>query len=114
MSETASPTHPHDSESHGLAARIAAFEILDHVLTRHQPLDQSMERAEGLKHLSQRDRAFVRMMVATTLRRLGQIDDMVMKFTERPQAPSPPALHTILRIGIAQIMFMDVADHAAV
>ncbi len=109
----AEPQH-HEREAHGVYTRQAAFEILENVLQRRQPLDQSMELARGMNGLNTLDRAFVRMVVATTLRRLGQIDDLIRQFTDKPEAPSPPALHTILRMGIAQILFMDVPDHAAV
>lgn len=104
----------HERETHGLAVRQVAFDILTNVLQRHQPLDQSMDASDDLHKLSGRDRAFVRMVVATTLRRLGQIDDLIRRFTDKPEPPNPPALHTILRMGMAQILFMDVPDHAAV
>lgn len=114
MSDMNQTSHASERETHGVITRQAAFEILENVLQRRQPLDQSIDQARGLNGLNTRDRAFVRMTVATTLRRLGQIDDIIRRFTDKPEPPSPPALHTILRMGIAQILFMDVPDHAAV
>lgn len=97
-----------------LQARKVAVVLLDQVLTRRLPLDQVLEENKEFAALPVRDRAFVRMMVATTLRRMRQIDDLLRRATERPDAPSPPLLHHILRLGVVQILFMNVPDHAAV
>lgn len=97
-----------------LQARIVALALLDSVLSRRIPLDQALDDSAGLAALSARDRAFVRMLVATTLRRLGQIDDLITRASERATLPQPPALHHVLRMGVAQILFMNVPDHAAV
>jgi 16S rRNA (cytosine967-C5)-methyltransferase len=53
------------------------------------------------------------MLVSTVLRRLGQIDDLIARAEEKPGHKNA-SLMNILRIGIAQILFMDVPDHAAV
>lgn len=101
------------SAAHMLAARQVALGLLNHVLGQKQPLDQALERDEGIRSLPSRDRAFCRMVVATTLRRLGQIDDLIAR-AEKKSAPKPIVLQNILRMGIAQILFMNVPDHAAV
>ncbi len=97
-----------------LQARMVALRLLDQVLTRKIPLDQTLDASAELAALSARDRAFVRMAVATTLRRLGQIDDLISRASERATLPQPPALHHLLRMGVAQLVFMNVPDHAAV
>lgn len=97
-----------------LHARAIALKVLDHVLTRRTPLDQVLEENTELSALPARDRAFVRMIVATTLRRMGQIDDLITKASDGKPAPQPPMLHHLLRMGVAQLMFMNVPDHAAV
>ncbi|MDB5490914.1 MAG: rsmB [Micavibrio sp.] len=97
-----------------LHARGIALKVLDLVLTRRTPLDQVLEENTDLMELPVRDRAFVRMIVATTLRRMGQIDDLIVKASDGKPAPQPPMLHHLLRMGVAQLMFMNVPDHAAV
>ena len=97
----------------GMAARVAALALLEDVLSRKQALDHALENEEAFKALPQRDRAFVRMLVTTVLRRLGQIDDVIERALER-DTPRNNTLQNILRIGVCQILFMDVADHAAV
>ena len=53
-----------------LQARKVALDLLGQVLTRKIPLDQTLDSSASLAALSGRDRAFTRMLVATTLRRL--------------------------------------------
>ena len=60
------------AEVPGLAARRIAADILDNVLRRQRPLDGELDGAEahpGLAALADRDRALVRKLVATVLRR---------------------------------------------
>lgn len=96
-----------------MAARAAALELLNFVLDQRQALDHSLERCESFKALSSRDKGFARMVVSTTLRRLGQIDDLINRAAHQ-SSTRPPTLDHILRMGVTQIFFMDVPDHAAV
>lgn len=97
-----------------LAARLCALDLLDLVLNQKQMLDHAIENNKSFMNLSGRDRAFVRMIVATTLRRLGQIDDLIIRAQERPDSLKSLALKNILRLGACQIFFTEVPDHAAV
>lgn len=103
-----------DQSPEMLQARKVALGLLGQVLTRKIPLDQTLDTSAELAALSGRDRAFTRMLVATTLRRLGQVDDLISRASERATLPQPPALHHLLRMGVAQLVFMNVPDHAAV
>ncbi|MGQ0527670.1 MAG: RsmB/NOP family class I SAM-dependent RNA methyltransferase [Alphaproteobacteria bacterium] len=96
-----------------LSARQAALNIMDAVLGRKQQLDLALEDDAIFKNLPSRDRAFTRMLVSTTLRRLGQIDDLITRAEEKPGSRNT-TLTNILRLGITQILFMDVPNHAAV
>src|SRR5882757_9083308 len=64
------------SEVPGLMARRIAADILDGVLHKRRTLDEQLDGAAahpGLKGLSDRDRALMRRLVATILRRLGTL-----------------------------------------
>lgn len=98
----------------GMAARLAALGLLADVLQRRRALDHALEASGAFKALPVRDRAFTRMLVSTVLRRMGQIDDLIARAAERKDAPRNLALQNILRLGAAQILFMEVPDHAAV
>lgn len=97
-----------------LAARIVALALLDSVLERRTALDQALAASREFTALSPRDRAFVRMLVTTALRRKGQVDDLILCAMDGRGPATPPMLQNVLRIGVTQIAFMDVPDYAAV
>lgn len=92
--------------------RRAALAVLGDVLERHQALDTAMAR--HFPGIEGRDRAFARALCATALRRLGQIDDLLSRFLDRPLGDMETIVRQTLRLGAAQILFLDVPDHAAV
>ncbi len=92
-----------------LASRMAALQLLQAVLLKHRSIDDAFDAAA--RGLEPRDRAFVRLLVATTLRRLGQIDDVLMGFVAKEP---PPDVRDLLRLGAAQLLFLGTAPHAAV
>lgn len=96
-----------------LAARAAALDLLRDVLRKDIPLDDALEAHPDLPGLEPRDRGFARALVATVLRRLGQIDDLIEACLEKPGLPKAAVLD-ILRLGTAQLLFLDTPAHAAV
>src|SRR5690242_20960493 len=105
------------AEVPGLAARRIAADILDNVLRRRRSLDAEIEGAEahpGLSALADRDRALVRKLVATVLRRVGTLRHMLNLYLDSGFPADAPRVETVLMIGAAQILFLDVPDHAAV
>jgi 16S rRNA (cytosine967-C5)-methyltransferase len=105
------------SEVPGLAARRIAADVVDGVLHKHRTLDDQLDGAgahPGLKHLADRDRALMRRLVATTLRRLGTLGHVLSRLLDRGVPTDAPRAQSALLIGAAQILWMDVPDHAAV
>jgi len=105
------------AEVPGFAARRIAADILDGVLHKHRTLDDQLEGAgahHGLKTLSDRDRALMRRLVATILRRLGTLGHVLSRLLDRGIPTDAPRAQSALLIGAAQILWMDVPDHAAV
>ena len=101
----------------GLAARRIAADIVDGVLRRHLALDEQLSGKTahpGLGGLSDRDRALMRRLAATVLRRLGTLRHRLGGFLEKGFPADAPRAETILLIGTAQILWLDVPDHAAV
>jgi 16S rRNA (cytosine967-C5)-methyltransferase len=104
----------------GFPVRRIAADIIDGVLRRHRPLDELLDGADpqstiaGLGSLAERDRALMRALVATVLRRLGTLRHLLGALLERGPPPQAPRVETALLIGAAQILFLDVPDHAAV
>ena len=101
----------------GLAARRIAADILDGVLRRRSPLDEQLSGKTahpGLPGLADRDRALMRRLVATVLRRLGTLRHLLGGFLDKGFPSDAPRAETILLIGAAQILWLEVPDHAAV
>jgi len=101
----------------GLAARRIAADILDGVLHKHRTLDEQLDGGAahpGLKTLSDRDRALMRRLVATILRRLGTLGHVLSRLLDRGIPTDAPRAQSALLIGAAQILWMEVPDHAAV
>jgi 16S rRNA (cytosine967-C5)-methyltransferase len=105
------------AEAPGLAARRIAAEILEAVLRQRRPLDEQLDGEHahpGLPALDDRDRALVRMLAAIVLRRLGTLRQLLSNYLEQGFPPDAPRVETALLIGAAQILWLDVPDHAAV
>ncbi len=101
------------AEVPGLAVRRIAADILDGVLRRGRPLDELLE-GSTLGALEDRDRALVRQLVATVMRRLGTLRHLVTSLLKSGLPADAPRVETALLLGMAQILFLEVADHAAV
>ncbi|MFQ5954983.1 MAG: RsmB/NOP family class I SAM-dependent RNA methyltransferase [Kiloniellales bacterium] len=97
-----------------MSARALALDLLEAVLRRGRPLDEVIEAHPGFPRLAPRDRAFARLLAATVLRRLGQIDALIDGCLERPLKGKAAPARDLLRLGLAQLLFLDTPAHAAV
>ena len=102
------------NEPPGFAVRRLAADILDGVLRRRRPLDELLDSTAELGTLAERDRALVRALAATALRRLGTLRHLIGSFLDRGLPPQAPRVETALLIGAPPILFLNVPDHAAV
>jgi 16S rRNA (cytosine967-C5)-methyltransferase len=96
------------------SARSVAIDLIGTVLRRKRPLDDAIEDNVDMTALAARDRAFARLLVATVLRRLGQIDALIAHCLNTPLPPRAAVVHDMLRLGIAQLLFLRTPAHAAV
>jgi 16S rRNA (cytosine967-C5)-methyltransferase len=98
----------------GIAARRAATRLLSDVLDRGKSLDALLEDAASpVARLEPRDRALARAIVGTALRRHGTIAAILERLIARVPAKAGPLMR-IIEVAAAQVLFMGVADHAAV
>src|SRR5690242_21185566 len=98
----------------GLAVRKIAADIVDGVLRRRVPLDEQLSgRAAhlGLAALADRDRALMRRLTATVLRRLGTLRHVLERFLDKGFPADAPRTETVLLIGAAQILCLALPDH---
>jgi 16S rRNA (cytosine967-C5)-methyltransferase len=100
------------SEVQGLKARQAAQDILTEVLRKRRPLDMALA---SCVELEPRDAGFARAIASETLRRFGQLDAVLRAFVDKMPSPhrSGPA-YDIMLAGACELLFLDVAPHAAV
>jgi 16S rRNA (cytosine967-C5)-methyltransferase len=90
--------------------RLAAFAVKE-VMENRQPLEQVLAGQPDYRALEGRDRAFVRLIAATTFRRMGQIDAALKPFVR--QRPTK-LVYAALQTAAAQILFLGTPAHAAV
>lgn len=108
----AAPSAP--TQTATATARTVAIDLIGAVLRRKRPLDDAIDDDPEMRGLPARDRAFARLLVATVLRRLGQIDALIAHCLNTPLPARAQMVHDMLRLGIAQLLFLRTPPHAAV
>ena len=101
----------------GLGARLAAAAILNDIVARYHPLDECFSGTAILSRLGgldPRDIALTRSIVTVALRRLGTIRTALARLLEKGIPRQAAHLEWTLIAAAAQILFLDVPDHAAV
>lgn len=106
------------AESHpGLAARVAAAAVVADIIASSHALDDKFSGASlhsKLLGLEPRDVALARSIVTVSLRRLGTIRHALAKLLEKGVPRNSGQLEWILVVAAAQILYLDIPDHAAV
>lgn len=101
----------------GLAARQCATRLLGAVIERHTSLDGLTDNANGHPQylaLDDRDRSLTRAILGAALRNRGTIEAAIARMIDRPLPENAIALRHLLHVAAAQILYLDVPDHAAV
>lgn len=101
----------------GLASRQAAAKLLAAVVDAHTPLDGMTDAAHGhpqYRALDERDRSLVRAILTSALRHRRTIESLISRRLDRPLPGNAHALSHVLHVGLAQILFLDIPDSAAV
>jgi 16S rRNA (cytosine967-C5)-methyltransferase len=132
--ETKNQRHPVQVPS-SLARYIAVQALLPPRTGATSPLSvERLENSKGYNDLSARDRSFCRLLFTTCERRLGQIDAVLRHCCHKPESSGifsstvfakkrtggggslaiDQLVQAVLRLGAAQILFLDVPAHAAV
>jgi 16S rRNA (cytosine967-C5)-methyltransferase len=101
----------------GLAARTLAVHLVAGVLIDEQPLEQVLAACSArpqVAAMESRDRALARLVTATVLRRLGELEHVLNAFLERPLPADKGRLWPILLTGAAQLVCLGMPAHAVV
>lgn len=96
--------------------RDIVYEILDQILEQdgysHLVLGGALDKYQ---YLSKQQRGFITRVVQGTVERLVQLDAIINQFVKKPKvAKMKPAIRTILRSGVYQLMYMDGVPDSAV
>lgn len=101
----------------GLAVRVAAAAILNDIIGRSHSLDECFSTAAVVSRLTgfdARDIALARSIVTVALRRFGTIRHALFALLAKGIPRQAPQLEWNLIAAAAQLLFLDVPDHAAV
>lgn len=100
----------------GLSLRQTAAKLLAAVIDKKTSLDGLLDNAGGhasyLAH-EPRDRALLRALLQAALRHRGALILLLKSFLQKPLPAGAKAAEHILHIGAAQILYLDVPNHAA-
>lgn len=95
-----------------LSSRNASVNIIREIIIKGLPIEMAESRA--LPSLSEREQKLAKAITSTTLRHMGEISYLIDKFMKHP-FDNDSLEKNIMRIGIAQLLFMDsIPSHAAI
>jgi len=95
--------------------RKIVLELLIRIIEKKEPCHIVLGQAlEQQRDLPEKDRAFIKLLVYGVLERKIMIDKIIGELSSRPVNKLKPIVRNILRMGIYQLAFTDVPDHAAV
>ena len=99
----------------GLPARRIAYRVLNDIFFQKKNMDEAFLRAPGIDDLPGRDKAFVRLLIATVLKRGREMDALLATLLHEPLNTLKPAqLINVFRLGLAQLLYLQTPPHAAV
>jgi 16S rRNA (cytosine967-C5)-methyltransferase len=107
-------TSPQGDDVPGLGARRLAAALIDEVLRAGTALDETFERLAPTTGLDPADAGLARAIATTAFRRLGTIRQVVDARLERGSPRKSGPFEPIMVAAAAQLLFLDVPDHAAV
>jgi 16S rRNA (cytosine967-C5)-methyltransferase len=96
----------------GLGPRLAAANIVDEGIRSGQSIEELTPRYTV--DLSPRDRSLARAIATVTFRRLGTLDRALSERMLQGLPDSSTGMRIIMLTAAAQLLFLDVPDHAAV
>ena len=94
-------------------ARNISLELLNKIFASNEPFEKIIYSSNKFLQLDDKDKRFTRLIITTILRKFGQIDFIMNKFIKKDSIKENK-LKNILRIGIAELIFIKSAKYAAI
>ncbi len=101
----------------GLAARQVALNFLGFILYNKLNFDEALLKIQAEKTwvvLSDRDKAFVRNLIMTSLRHHTKIEYFIKLYMKKALPRKAYLAHYILILGAAQLLYLETPAHAAI
>tara|TARA_Y100001970_G_scaffold182670_1_gene222176 strand:+ start:248 stop:1549 length:1302 start_codon:yes stop_codon:yes gene_type:complete len=98
---------------HITPARITSLELLNKILVSNEPFEKIINSSKKFLQLDDKDKRFTRLIITTILRKFGQIDFIMNRFIKKGSIKKNN-LKNIIRIGIAELIFIKSAKYAAI
>jgi 16S rRNA (cytosine967-C5)-methyltransferase len=101
----------------GMAARLVATSLVTRVVDDGRNLDALCDREHGVRSflsLEPRDRSLARAIAVTALRNRKAIQEALNRLWDRPPPKRARFLHHMLHVALAQMLYLDLPDRAAV
>ena len=95
-------------------SREIATQILTDISAKEKFFETAICNNKGFNRLDKRDRAFVKLLVLNTLRRNGQILEVIKKLVKNPIKKKDIFILNLIKISICQILFLDIKEYSIV
>ncbi|MCZ8185020.1 MAG: RsmB/NOP family class I SAM-dependent RNA methyltransferase [Beijerinckiaceae bacterium] len=98
----------------GLAVRLWAAGAVRRALRERRSLDEALQLSAPKSALGDADRSLARAIAMVTFRRFGTIRRVLAERLSQGEWPDAGLLREAVQTAAAQILFLDIPDHAAV
>lgn len=98
----------------GLEVRRLAPQLLRACLDRKLTVDDAISGSRNAQALEPRDRALLSTLLLTAFRHWGEIDAILARLLDRPLPRKSGSTREILVLGVAQLVFLEMAPHAVI
>lgn len=97
------------------SVRETVLNLTTRIIEKKEPCHIVLSQALGKSgDLQEKDRALIKLLVYGVVERRLMLDRIIEKLSGRPINKLKPVVRNVLRIGIYQLAFTDIPDHAAV
>ena len=95
-------------------ARSISIELLNKIVKSNAPFEYIISTSNQFTNMDIKNRKFCRLLITVVLRKLGQIDYVLGKFLKRGIPQKQNTFNNIMRIGVAELLFIESAKYAAI
>ena len=95
-------------------ARSISIDLLNKIFKSNAPFEHIISKSIQFINMDTKDRKFCRLLITVVLRKLGQIDHVLGRFLKRGIPQKENTFNNIMRIGVAELLFIETAKYAAI